>query len=52
MKCNARNQEIKHNKICEFENVKSKLKVFQNKSTAWARTDLELYLSVFQNVSA
>ena len=34
MKCNARNQEIKHNKIYEFENVKSKLKVFQNKSTA------------------
>ena len=38
-------------KISEFENVKSNVKVSQNKSTAWFRTDLELYLDVFQNVS-
>ena len=47
-----RNQKIKHNKISEFENVKLKLKMSQNKSTEWFRTDLELYLAVFQNVSA
>ena len=32
-KRNAKNQEIKHNKISEFENVKAKFKVSQNKST-------------------
>ena len=35
----------------EFEHVKSKLKVSQNKSTVSFRADLELYLAVFQNVS-